>query len=395
MNVFRLIVLLGLIGTSGMSCSGPEPVQGRLTDWKPGEWKEYIYLIESGKWSNLAASYLGIVRDSFPIDANGYFALPAERLPVAKEPQIWQLALQRPGTAYLNQLDNAYPDSSNYFPLVYQEGNQIRIQAESDLFQGSLSIIDPSEANTAMLALRDLRIRAFKEYLIEKAAAEGLLEEEQALLHYQEKLFAFAEKTTEVLVALTAIRWASVENYYERVPEQLFAQAQKWKKRAPEHPWVQELVSRASPEVLPLLIGGQLPDQRLPMVSGDTLQTHNLLGAELTILDLWASWCGPCRKENRQVLGPLWEQYAQQGLEIIGYALEAEQTTWLTAIQADRADRWPQASHLNGDDSPFFQSLNIQTIPANFILNKEGVVLAKNLHGSELKEFVHLFFSNN
>lgn len=395
MEALRLIIVLWGLIVLNTSCSSPAPVQGQLTDWEVGEWKDYIYLIEPGSWSNLAASYLGTVWDSIPIDAKGRFALPADRLPAVKEPQIWQLALQRPDNEYLNQLDNDQSDSSNYFPLVYQEGERIQIKAEADRFQGSFYIADPSEANSAMLELRDLRIRAFKEYLAEKATANGLLKQEEALLYYQKELFDFAEQSSELLPALMAIRWASVENYYERVPEQLFAQAQKWKDRAPEHPWVQELASRARPEELPLLIGAKLPNERLPMRSGDTLLIYDLLGSQLTILDLWASWCGPCRQENRQVLGPLWEKYADQGLEIIGYALEAERSAWLTAMQRDGADRWYQASHLNGDDSPFFQVLNIQTIPANFILDQEGLVLAKNLHGKELSNFVHQYFQKN
>lgn len=375
-----------------MTCSSPAPIQGTISNWEPDEWKDYIYLIDPGSWSRLAASYQGKVLDSFQIDEQGRFALPAGRLSPATEPQLWQLALQPEGAEYLNQLANESPDSSNYFPLVYREGEYIQIEAEAQRFQGSFSIDRPSDANAAMLQLRSVRQLAFEEYLQEEAMAKGLLKQEEALLHYQNKLFAFAEQTPQLLPALTAIRWASIDHYYERVPEALFAQAQKWKAKSPNHPWVKELVARADPKQLPLMIGEQIPAATLPVLNGDSLPIQDLLAKEITILDLWASWCAPCRIENREVLGPLWEQYHSMGLGIIGYALEAERSTWLSAIRKDNTGHWPQASHLNGDDSPFFQTLGIRTIPANFLLDQQGRVLAKNLHGTELEDFIADFF---
>ena len=60
----------------------------------------------------------------------------------------------------------------------------------------------------------------------------------------------------------------------------------------------------------------------------------------------------------------------------------------MNAIKRDGADRWSHASHLEGDTSPFLELLKITTIPAYYILDKDGVILAKNLHGKELEEWV-------
>jgi thiol-disulfide isomerase/thioredoxin len=139
---------------------------------------------------------------------------------------------------------------------------------------------------------------------------------------------------------------------------------------------------------LPVLVSDLLPDYPLPMLAGDTVSLHNLLGERLTLLDLWASWCGPCRVQNRDFLVPLWDQYHQRGFQIIGYGLEASSKAWARAIEADGAYRWPHASDLQGDDSPLFELLRLTTIPANFLLDAEGRVVAKNLHGEELMEYV-------
>ena len=124
------------------------------------------------------------------------------------------------------------------------------------------------------------------------------------------------------------------------------------------------------------------------MIDMDTLAIYDIMGEQLTIIDLWASWCAPCRKENRKVLAPLWDAYHEKGFQIIGYGLESDRNAWIGAIAKDEADRWYHASELEGDDAPFLRRLRIQTIPANFILDTQGKVIAKNLHGEELVEFV-------
>ena len=124
------------------------------------------------------------------------------------------------------------------------------------------------------------------------------------------------------------------------------------------------------------------------MLTKDTLFLKEQLGNKLTIIDLWASWCAPCRKENREVLVPLWDEYHNQGLQIIAYGLETDEHTWRAAAERDGANRWLQASDLQGDDAPFLKYIRVQTIPANFILDDKGVVIAKNVHGKVLMDLV-------
>jgi thiol-disulfide isomerase/thioredoxin len=124
------------------------------------------------------------------------------------------------------------------------------------------------------------------------------------------------------------------------------------------------------------------------MRTGDTTGLYKLLGQRLTLLDLWASWCAPCRRENRNVLVSLWDDYHNRGFQIVGYALDSERNIWQAAIEKDGAGRWPHASHLQGDDAPLMQQLRLSTIPANLLLNEQGVIVAKNLHGDALRAFV-------
>ncbi|MBL0260390.1 MAG: TlpA family protein disulfide reductase [Saprospiraceae bacterium] len=129
----------------------------------------------------------------------------------------------------------------------------------------------------------------------------------------------------------------------------------------------------------------------LPLLSGGTGEIRRLLGPKLTLLDFWASWCAPCRKENRNTLVPLWSEYHERGFQIIGYALESDRKLWEKAIQRDSVHLWPHASHLQGDEAPFLKTLRLTTIPANLLLDAQGKILAKNLHGEELRRFVEAY----
>lgn len=390
MKILALHTVLVFIVLSTLSCSGQPPLSGSVQLDKEGVWAPVVYLIDPGSWKGVGSSYVGVVIDSAAIGADGHFAF--EKLPAAPEPVLLQLAVQRIGERFLNRLDNDSPAASNYFPLIWQDEEQIEITAEADRFQASLNIKSPNVQNMAMLELRTIRLDALAKYHTKDNSAEehteDLLKEEEALLAFQEELMRFSEDSPHLIPALTAIRWVSIAGNYERIPEFIVNQAERWTAQAPKHPWVQQLAEIGDRRKLPVLIGDLIPDYPLPMLTGDTTSMQTLLGSRLTILDLWASWCGPCRVQNRDFLVPLWDEFHEDGFQIIGYGLEASQRAWTRAIEADGAYRWPHASDLQGDDSPLFESLRLTTIPANFLLDSEGRVVAKNLHGEELVEFV-------
>lgn len=379
-----------------VACSIRPSFYGTIDLLPDGNWQNKVYLIDPGSFDGIARSYIGTVIDSAILSEDGSFAF--EKMPHAPESILLQIAIQQKEERYLNKLDNEDPGTANYFPIIWKNGEHLEVSASADRFQSSFSIKDPSPENAAMLELRDLREQAFEKYLTEEASElhheAGLLDAEKALMDFRQPMIEFAETSPFLLPALTAIRWISIEADYERIPEFMVAQCEQWQEAKPMHPWSAQLCRYGDRKTLPILIGDPIPDFPLPMLSGDTLPLSQLLGKKLSILDLWASWCAPCRKENRDYLGPLWEKYHAAGFQIIGYALDASPKVWKGAIEKDGADRWLHASHLQGDDSPFFEALRINTIPANFLLDEEGKVLSKNLHGEELVRFVADYFGH-
>lgn len=387
-NSYALI----LIFLSFIACNSPEKISGKLEG--PDKQNKKIYLIEPGSLKEVAASFFGKILDSAEVNSEGNFEF--QNLPETEQPVLLEVVLKQPGKSP-TYLQNENPEMANYMPVIWQSGKSLQITAKVDDFQKSFSIERPSEMNKALLDLRDIKQKAYQNYLAGKhwKVEDGsqLLEKEHAILEYQKQLIKFADSTQYFIPAMLALRWVSPRNDYERIPEFLVRQCNKWQKQQEDHPWIEQLCEQSKPSNLPVLVGDKFPNLKIPTLSTDTISIKNHLGNKLTIIDLWASWCAPCRKENRDILVPLWDEYHEQGLQIIGYGLESDESAWKAAAKRDGADRWLQASDLQGDDAPFLKKIRVKTIPANFILDDKGVVIAKNVHGKVLKDLVENYIT--
>ena len=361
-------------------------LSGKIT-LSPG-WKPVVYLIQPRHFAEIASNYSGVVADSAAIAPDGSFAFP--KMPGHAEDGLFQVCVQQQGSRYPTLLLDDNPLNANYMPVVLQNNAPVVVAAESARLQASFSMVGPSQENAALLQLRDIRLAAFRQHLsgyTEAPDEHNLLEHEAALLHFREPLMAFADSTALFRPALLAVRWVSPEADYERVPEFLSRQCRKWSADTHDNAWAQQLCAAANPGKLPVQTGADLPDFPMPMASGDTLPLYSLLGKRLTVVDIWASWCAPCRRENRDVLVPLYRDYRDRGLEIVAYSIDSSRDAWKGAIAKDAAV-WPHASHLAGDATPFMEVLHVTTIPANFIVDAQGKIVAKNLHGDALRAFV-------
>ncbi len=376
---FLIAVVLSLPGCQAQPATS---IQGNIR-LAPG-WKPTIYLIQPRHFQEVAADYLGQVIDSATIATDGSFTFDPSSLPAGKA--ILQVCVQPNESRYANHLIDDPLAEANYMPIVYIPGEKVGITATSDRFQSTFAIGCASRENGSLLRLRDLRREAYETYLRRASVLEEdsmLIEKEHAYATYLAALMVFADSTSTPEAAVVAIRWVSPTNDFERIPEFLVRQCARWRQPAREVPFLEEICALAKPEKLAVQVGDMIPNFPLPMSGGDTVMLYSLLGSRMTILDIWASWCAPCRKENKTVLLPAWHAYHAQGLQIIGYSIDAQATAWKGAIQKDGTP-WPHASHLTGDSTPFMDALRISTIPANYILDPHGYVLAKNVHGEEL-----------
>jgi peroxiredoxin len=130
-------------------------------------------------------------------------------------------------------------------------------------------------------------------------------------------------------------------------------------------------------------IGQTAPDINLPTPDGEGMTLSSLRG-KVVLIDFWASWCGPCRKEMPNVV-KAYAKFKDKGFEIFGVSLDKEKDRWLEAIAKDGIT-WPQVSDLRQWESSVVPLYNIQGIPYTVLLDREGKILAKNLRGEELEK---------
>ena len=131
-----------------------------------------------------------------------------------------------------------------------------------------------------------------------------------------------------------------------------------------------------------IVIGKPAPNFSAPSPEGKTISLKESLG-KVTIIDFWASWCGPCRAENPSVVA-LYNEFHPQGLNIIGVSLDKDAKKWKEAIAKDGLV-WPHVSNLKFWEDPIAKQYNVQSIPATFILDEKGNIVAKDLRGEELR----------
>ncbi len=129
--------------------------------------------------------------------------------------------------------------------------------------------------------------------------------------------------------------------------------------------------------------GAAAPDISLNTPDGKTIKLSSLRG-KYVLIDFWASWCGPCRKENPNVVR-MYNKFKNKNFEIFGVSLDDNKQKWTGAIAQDGLG-WMHVSDLKGWQSQGAALYSVTAIPATFLIDKEGKIIAKNLRGDALEQ---------
>jgi thiol-disulfide isomerase/thioredoxin len=173
--------------------------------------------------------------------------------------------------------------------------------------------------------------------------------------------------------------------YFVKVDSSLFRRYPDSEPVKALHEQVQALIERVSAEKGGVAVtgtGSPVPEISLPSQTGEIIKLSSTRGS-IVLLDFWAAWCGPCRRENPNLVNA-YNKYKNKGFQIYQVSLDKSREDWLKGIEVDKLGQWIHVSDLKYWNSVVVPLYKIESIPYNLLLDKEGKVIASNLRGEEL-----------
>lgn len=288
-------------------------------------------------------------------------------------------------------------DKKNSLLLAIDKGQHITIEISDFDTQNPKTIINGSKDSEKLLAYENFRKRSLDtlvQSLRRKVKAIRKSEhpdQEKIKLLQQQEIENYEKHLEELNVFIkdnmmntlglyaTSIRWKGAENLhiYDSITvafENTYPDLEIAKK-------LREKVSRLQQTS----IGGITPDIEMNTPEGEAIKL-SFVQKKYTLIDFWASWCGPCRSES-ETLNKLYQQYNSKGFEIYGVSLDDKKDKWVNAIQKD--DRtWTNVSSLQGFKTPASYDYAVTALPDNYLIDKDRKIIAKNIHGDELIKLI-------
>ncbi|MGZ4034290.1 MAG: redoxin family protein [Bacteroidia bacterium] len=196
---------------------------------------------------------------------------------------------------------------------------------------------------------------------------------------HNEYLKNFIDKNPSSFASLAAIQQLQPEEFmdsYIKLDEGLF-------KKYPNSPYIKafhEGVTKSKK----LAVGTPAPEITMNTPEEKPLSLSSLKG-KIVLVDFWASWCGPCRAENPNVV-KAYEKYKSKGFDVFSVSLDKEPEAWKKAIKADNLSWKNHVCDFKFWQSPVVSLYNFNSIPTNVLIDKEGKIVAKNLRGEDLEK---------
>lgn len=380
---------------------GQTLVDGRINDLDG--WKPMLYLSFLERYNDIFSGYDGLVIDSAAIAPDGYFAFQ----PTRYRKGFYRLNIQPSGAHIMAGLNVGVPFENYIHFYINPTDKHLQISARASGLTRSARISGNPD-NALFGHIRDIRqpllVAVDSNWTVLKTA-EQLTAEQQteirkqvtdrivaAARSMQRVLANFIDTTTNLQAGILATTYYNLGDDFAQYAPYFDSMIRKWSSWDLNNPYLAGLKQNVDEFNLFIPIGSVAPDVRLPGVEGDTISLSETK-ASLILLDFWASWCAPCRLENKTTVLPAYKRFKDKGFEVFSVSFDTNRQKWLQAIEKDKYT-WIQVVDLVGaKSSKTGRMYKIVNIPTTYLLDKNGVVLAKNLQGNQLTAFIESFFS--
>ncbi|PHN05276.1 TlpA family protein disulfide reductase [Flavilitoribacter nigricans] len=395
-----LIAIIFLFTVSVNPLNAQAVIRGTISSME--DWSDEIYLLAITDYDQLfSATSKGII-DTVRVDADGHFVFKLDQLPCTD--CLYRIDLRPRGA----RGPTIYNGSSreNYALFELKNGQELELSGDAEQFTRSLRIQGGPD-NWQYRPIRELRqpvyeftdsVYAFfsKPHQLSRQAMDSLRESnlrrmEQLSRANNELLADYIERSPNIYNKIVGLFHYDYDRkadndlaLYESVAGQL-------KRDYAAHPYYQQLLDQIYRTRYVLPVGSLAPDLKLTTPDGETIPLHQA-GTNLILIDFWASWCSPCRHENRVTVKPLYEKFKEYGFMVYSVSLDDDWQNWRQAIEQDGMS-WINVSDLKGQGSPVYGTYKIEALPTTYLIDKADLrIIGKNIRGEELQQFVAEYY---
>lgn len=282
----------------------------------------------------------------------------------------------------------------NKYPIILTPGEKVKFQA--DLQQPEAYQVEGSELSTALKEFAPIKAR--KEFLedslqsdftkriankseaeIDALRSEYLGEYKKTMNFYTKEAVSFAEKHND-LAGFYAVSTLDPE----LAEAELIVYSDKTKEMFKDNAMVNQFREEIE-KLKKLAVGQPAPEFEAYTPTNKTVKLSDYRG-KYVLVDFWASWCMPCRKENPNLVR-IYNTYKGKGFDILGVSLDNNPGSWMRAIEEDKLT-WTNVSDLKAWSSDLIINYRIKAIPSSVVLDPQGKIIAKNLRSKELEDLL-------
>jgi thiol-disulfide isomerase/thioredoxin len=366
-------------------------------------WKRKIYISEMSSYQMLNSAWDGTVVDSIEIGETGYFDHTTSRLKAG----LYRFNIQKKDVDAMASIAFGTPNENFLYVFFDYEGDMLELKLDAQHFNERYQIVKGSSVSKILRKLQEQRsdyykgvkevYRELEELNSADIDSDSLGQLKSQLINrlgkvaeqMQKQIKPLIDTVTHVEAGLVATMYYNLGGDFGKYVDYFDELYKKWLGYCSGYGC--QMLSEFGNKIYNfkhiIPIGSKVPNIALPDTNNNIVSLYDC-DAELVLIDFWASWCNPCRKEATELLIPLYEKYNKNGLEIFSVSIEKNTATWKKAIVKDGYNWITAIDTLGTGKSELLNSFDVHKVPTNYLIDKNKTVIAKDIHGTALQRYV-------